>query len=209
MKKTIAWNVDTTGDFMYTNGGLYVPKAEDIIPNLNRLTKYFNRRGIQVINTQDWHNEDTEEISNTPDFVNTFPKHGMQNTELAEFIPEVATYLNASLSICEWEKEYSNREILNILLSRNIVIRKDHRNAFKGNINTSRIVSAIHPERIYVYGVATDYCVDEIVMEFTKLRDVDVIVITDAIKEVKSISAIDKWVSHGVKLIKTAGLGVK
>ena len=85
--KTIFWNVDTQYDFMRPDGRLYVKGAEQIEGNLVRLTELARRKGIKVVNTADWHRKDSLELSNNPDFANTFPPHCLQNTRGAEFIP--------------------------------------------------------------------------------------------------------------------------
>ncbi len=63
--KTIFWNVDTQVDFMNKDGKLYVQGAEEIKPNLKRLTDLAEKYKITVINTGDYHNKTSKEISNT------------------------------------------------------------------------------------------------------------------------------------------------
>ena len=41
--------------------------------NLEKLTKYARAKGIQVVNTADWHTMASEEVSDKPDFKTTFP----------------------------------------------------------------------------------------------------------------------------------------
>ena len=86
--KTIFWNVDTLNDFMYKKGRLYVQDAEEIIPNLERLTRYAEKNKIKILNSADRHTKDSEEVSETPDFATTFPLHCEIGTKGAEFILE-------------------------------------------------------------------------------------------------------------------------
>ena len=86
--KTIFWNVDTQKDFMDKDGKLYIQGAELIKPNLKRLTDLAKKYQITVINTGDYHDKTSKEISNTPDFKTTFPSHCMENTEGYKFIDE-------------------------------------------------------------------------------------------------------------------------
>ncbi|MFQ6135391.1 MAG: cysteine hydrolase family protein, partial [Nitrososphaerales archaeon] len=80
MSRVVFWDVDTQYDFIYPDGRLYVKGAEDIIPNLERLTGYAQKHGIQVIGSVDYHSESDEEISRDPDYQETFPVHCMKGT---------------------------------------------------------------------------------------------------------------------------------
>ncbi len=71
------WNVDTQVDFMKASGKLYVQDAETIEPVLAQLTSLAEKHNIIVVNSCDYHNENTLELSDTPDFVKTFPPHCM------------------------------------------------------------------------------------------------------------------------------------
>ena len=59
----IYWNVDTQFDFMRKEGKLNVENAVTIEPNLERITKFARENGFPIVNTADWHDENTEEIT--------------------------------------------------------------------------------------------------------------------------------------------------
>ncbi len=59
----VFWDVDTQGDFMHPDGALYVPGAEEIIPNLGRLTRHAHARGIRIVASADDHVRDHSELS--------------------------------------------------------------------------------------------------------------------------------------------------
>ena len=99
--RTIFWNVDTQYDFMRSDGKLYVQGAEQIERNLEILTQLAETQGIKVVNTADWHKQDSPELSDNPDFVNTFPPHCLQNTKGAEYVP--ATSPKNPYAV-EWEE---------------------------------------------------------------------------------------------------------
>ena len=44
--RVIFWDVDTQYDFMKADGKLYVPDAEQLIPNLRKLTDYAHGHGV-------------------------------------------------------------------------------------------------------------------------------------------------------------------
>src|SRR5512145_2113657 len=76
--RVIFWDVDTQYDFMKADGRLYVPDAEQLIPNLRKLTDYAHGHGIRIIASADDHVHEHEEISATPDWKSTFPPHWLR-----------------------------------------------------------------------------------------------------------------------------------
>ena len=88
MIKAIIFDLDNTLiDFMREKGRLYVPGAETIEGNLEMLTETAEKEDITVINSGDWHDKNSPEISDKPDYVNTFPMHAEKDTPGAEYIP--------------------------------------------------------------------------------------------------------------------------
>ena len=98
----IFWNVDTQFDFVSPQGKLYVPGAELLRSNWKKLTQLAKIKSIVVVNTCDWHFTDAAELSENPDFVNTFPQHCMANTSGAGFIEETNP---ENPSIIDWKTE--------------------------------------------------------------------------------------------------------
>src|SRR5947209_18986798 len=88
MPRVIFWDVDTQYDFMRADGKLYVPEAEQIIPNLKKLADYGHAHGIRVIASADDHVVGHAEISATPDWKTTFPAHCLRGTPGQKKIPE-------------------------------------------------------------------------------------------------------------------------
>ncbi|MBS9768598.1 MAG: cysteine hydrolase [Flavobacteriaceae bacterium] len=193
------WNVDTQVDFMKSDGKLYVQNAEEIEPTLTKLTAFAKENHIKVVNTCDYHNEKSPELSDNPDFVTTFPPHCMQHTEGQKFVKSTQP---KNPIIFEWNKKYTTAEIATMTDEhRNIVIRKDLFDVFEGNPNTEHIVKALAPEKIFVYGVATNVCVDFAVKGLAE-RGYKVFVIKDAIKELPNIpTPFEDWKAHGIKCI--------
>lgn len=196
--KTIAWNVDTQYDFMRADGKLYVQDAEKIEENLEKLTKLFRNNDITIVNTGDWHNENTAEISANPDYINTFPEHCMQNTFGAEYVN--ATKPSNALYV-DWQDKSVDLEA--IAGAKEIVLYKDMFDVFTGNPHTESVLEKLNPERLIVYGVATNVCVDYAVKGHLA-RGTNVYVVEDAIKALPNIpSPVNDWVKSGAKLIKT------
>src|SRR4051812_12839522 len=90
MAGTLFWDVDTQYDFMRADGKLYVPGAEQIIPRLKQLTQHAHRCGIRILASADDHVAGHRELSDRPDFKETFPPHCMHGTGGQRKIPETA-----------------------------------------------------------------------------------------------------------------------
>lgn len=198
--KTIFWNVDTQYDFMRPKGKLYVQGAEKIESHLARLTELAKINDIKVVNTGDWHNKETEEISDNPNFINKFPEHCMQNTLGAKFIPATNP---ENPYIISWES--SNFDEEEMLKKRDIVLYKDKFNVFLGTPHTKGVLKLLIPEKAVVYGVATNICVNDAVNGLLK-RGVQTYVVEDAIKELPNLpleKTLYKWTKQGAKIIKT------
>jgi nicotinamidase/pyrazinamidase len=89
---------------------------------------------------------------------------------------------------------------------REIVIRKDEFDVFTGNNYTNQVLEALSPERVFVYGVATNVCVNFAVQGLLN-KGKKVYVVEDAIKELPHLpleATINSWKSLGAKFVKTA-----
>lgn len=194
-KEYLFWNVDTQIDFIKSDGKLPVPEAEGILLNLYSLTRIAENGNIQVVNTCDWHTNETEEISETPDFINTFPEHCMENTKGAEFVVETTPSQPYVIS-------YSQKDFIpeDAIQHRNIVIQKDKFDVFSGNPFTEKLLDKLSQNIFVVYGVAENVCVNFAVKGLLD-RGKEVWVISDAIKGLPNIgSPINDWIESGAKI---------
>src|SRR5260370_42255079 len=78
--RVIFWGVDAQYDFMKADGKLYVPDAEQLIPNLRKLTDYAHGHDIRIVASADDHVREHSEISATPDWKARFPPHCPRGT---------------------------------------------------------------------------------------------------------------------------------
>ncbi len=190
------WNVDTQYDFVSPSGKLYVQDAELLVPVWEKLTQLASDNSIRVINSADFHYNNSSELSSTPNFITTFPEHCMANSPGADFVAE--TRPNNPL-ILNWDENYSISGEL--LKSRNVVIRKDAFDVFKGSPHTEPVLNLISPTTVVVYGVTTNVCVNDAVVGLTE-RVEQVFVVEDAIKELPGIPLpFDNWKKLGVRTI--------
>ncbi|WP_297098639.1 isochorismatase family cysteine hydrolase [uncultured Draconibacterium sp.] len=195
-EKLIFWNVDTQVDFVEPGGKLYVEGAEKIKPLWQQITDFAKQKNIRVVNTADFHYPESAELSDNPDFVNTFPQHCMANTAGAEYVAE--TQPEDAVEF-DWDKDYDSFDAVES--ARNTVIRKDAFDVFAGNPYTDNILQMLSPETVVVYGVTTNVCVNDAVVGLSK-RVKRVIVLKDAIKELPNIPLpFEEWEKLGVEMM--------
>jgi nicotinamidase/pyrazinamidase len=173
--KRILWDVDTQVDFMEANGKLYVPGARDLAPAMERLVDAARAARIPHIASADDHEVTDPEISDAPDFRNTYPPHCLRGTRGAEKILETKQRDPLPLSIVPFPPGLIPRMIEG---RREILLLKKNFNVFT-NPNTDPLLDALDPEEIVVFGVATDVCNDAAIRGFL-LRGRRVVFVEDA-----------------------------
>lgn len=194
--ETIFWNVDTQFDFVEPDGKLYVPGAELLKLIWREITKLAKTKNIKVVNTADFHYQNSAELSTEPDFITTFPEHCMANTKGAEYVTETQP---ENAVVFDWDKKYLTLDT--VRKHRNVVIRKDAFDVFTGNPHTTEILKILSPKTVVVYGVTTNVCVNDAVVGLAKRVD-KVLVIEDAIKELPNIPLpFNNWNKLGVEMI--------
>lgn len=212
--KIIGWNVDTQYDFMRPDGKLYVQGAEQIEPKLSALTYALRTKGNIIINTADWHNSESAEISKTPDFITTFPEHCIQDTAGAEYVRATRPRNQMEIDWKGLDGWLHNDKRDGILFNQAVegylkdggkefVLYKDKFDVFAGTKAAEPLLKILRPDCAVVYGVATNVCVDFAVKGLLK-RNVKVYVPTDAIKELPNLPLhYEAWQAKGAVLTTT------
>lgn len=197
----IFWNVDTQKDFVEPSGKLYVKDAELLKGKWARITELACQKNIRVVNTADCHFPDASEISVNPDYIITFPPHCLAGTDGSEYIEEVKP---DSPFIIGWDKKLNPAELESgISGSRNIVLYKNVFDVFSGNPYTADVLKILNPEKVIVYGVTTNICVDFSVRGLVKYVR-ELMVVADAIKELPGLPLpFEDWERLGVRMIYT------
>jgi nicotinamidase/pyrazinamidase len=77
----IFWQVDVQRDFMLPGGNLYVPGAEKLIPNIQRLTNAAKENEVFLVSHGCFHSP------NDPEF-KIYPPHCVAGTSGSELLPE-------------------------------------------------------------------------------------------------------------------------
>jgi nicotinamidase/pyrazinamidase len=160
--RAILWDVDTQVDFMLPDGKLYVPSAEETAPAMRRLVEAARAGGVVHVASADDHELTDPEISDEPDFTNTYPPHCLRGTRGAQKIPETEQVDPLPLSHIPFPPGLMAGLVEG---RREILILKKNFNVFS-NPNTHALVNVLDPSEIIVFGVATDVCDDAAIRGF-------------------------------------------
>ncbi len=200
--RRVFWDVDTQVDFMEPDGKLYVPEAIEIKATLGLLVEYARSEGIVHVASADDHELTDPEISDEPDFQNTYPPHCLRGTRGAARIAETEQADPLPLSLVPYPPGLvpglveGRREIL--LLKKNFNVLT--------NPNTDALLDALDPEEIVVFGVATDVCNDAAIRGFLQ-RGRRVVFVEDAARgldEARTRACTTFWRQGGVEFRRAA-----
>jgi nicotinamidase/pyrazinamidase len=172
--------VDVQNDFL-PRGSLAVPQGDDIIPVLNAYMDAFARRRLPIVATRDWH------PANHCSFAaqgGIWPPHCVADSPGACF-PE-ALSLPASV----------------VVISKATAADKDAYSGFDGTDLATQL-KLHHVQRVFVGGLATDYCVLHTVKD-ALAAGFEVVLLTDAIRAVDvhagdGQAAIGKMIDDGAE----------
>ena len=202
MSERVFWDVDTQVDFMLPEGKLYVPGAETITANLAKLTGYAHAAGIRIVASSDNHDPIDEELSDAPDFQETFPPHCMRGTPGQARIPETA--LRDPLVV---EPEQDAAEVMARLGGHagDVLFHKHHFDVFT-NPHVAPVVRSLGVSEVILYGVALDVCNRHAVEGLlTRFPGIAVSVVVDAVRALDEDgrdALLDGWRARGVTLVR-------
>lgn len=201
MPRVIFWDVDTQYDFIMPDGDLYVTGAEAILPNLQRLTRHAQQRGIPIFGSVDNHRLDDPEISDRPDFQNTFPPHCIAGTSGQQKVPETRPRnplwidLDAPADLIAQVQNHRGE----------ILFRKQRFDVFT-NPHVDPVLNAIAPDRIVLYGVALDVCNAHAINGFLKRDTAPIQLVRDATQAIipeRGDLMVAEWRQRGVEVVST------
>ncbi len=180
--------IDVQNDFC-PGGALPVADGDKVVPVLNRCIGKFRAANLPIFATRDWHPEKTSHFKSCGGL---WPPHCTQGSRGAEFHPDLklpsdATIISAGMG--PDEDGYSGFE------------GKDAEGVKLADLLRKRGV-----ERIFVGGLATDYCVKFTVLDALK-EGFKAVLIQDAVRGVNlqpgdSEGAIAEMARAGAKRIK-------
>ncbi len=134
--------VDVQNDFMPW-GALPVPDGDKVVPVLNQYIQIFVERGASIFASRDWH---PERHSSFKPYGGTWPVHCVRNTEGAMFHKDLKLPKDT------------------YIISKATTEDKDAYSAFDGT-NLVNILNERGIKRVFVGGLATDYCVKATVLD--------------------------------------------
>jgi len=171
--------VDMQEDFC-EGGSLPVTGCREIVSKINKYVDYFQKAGLTIVATRDWHPPNHVSFKERGGL---WPAHCVAGSKGAQFVKElklpedVIVVSKATDPDTEAYSAFTLTPLHYILSTRGV-------------------------KRLFVVGVATDYCVKETAMEALKLG-YEVVVLTDAVagvSEETSKKALDELVSEGAIL---------
>lgn len=205
MGKVVFWDVDTQYDFIMPDGKLCIPGAVNLLPKLAHLTQAARSRQehIQVVASMDDHDESDPEISDQPNFRETFPPHCLHGS--VGQMKVISTEPQDPLQVPS--ERLDPLELRRRLETHRgeIVILKKKFDVFS-NPNTEPIVRWLDPREIYVYGVALDVCDAHAIEGLLRLKRPNLYLIrdaTEAIDHERGEQLVEKWRRQGVRVITT------
>lgn len=152
--------VDVQNDFL-PGGNLAVPNGDEVVPVLNRYVAAFDSQGLPIYTTRDWH------PANHCSFKaqgGIWPPHCVAETEGAQFAPGL------------------KRSADTVVVSKATTPGKDAYSGFEGTDLAERL-SKQGIGRLFIGGLATDYCVLNTVRDALK-HGFTVFLLQDAIRAV-------------------------
>jgi nicotinamidase/pyrazinamidase len=196
-RRRVLWDVDTQVDFMLPEGKLYVAGAEHTAPAMARLVDAARAAGIPHVASADDHELTDHEISEEPDFAQTYPPHCLRGTRGAEKVPETRQVDPVPLALTDVPDRW--------LRGREFLLLKKHFDAFT-NPNTDRLLSFLDPDEVIIFGVATDVCVDAAIRGLVD-RGHTVGFVEEAARgldETRTAACLERWRAAGVRFLSVA-----
>lgn len=183
--------VDVQKDFC-PGGALAAPGGDDIIPALNRYLADARARDMAVYASRDWHPAKT---SHFKEYGGEWPPHCVQGTAGAQFHPELKLPPDA------------------IIVSKGDDPQRPGYSAFDGHTREGKTLlhdlRDRHIGRVYVTGIATDYCVRATAVDALQ-AGLEVRILPDAITGIDvhpgdAQRALDELSAAGAQVVRNLG----
>ena len=142
--------VDVQNDFC-PGGALPVARGDEVVPRLNAYIDKFERAGLPIFATRDWHPKKTIHFKA---YGGDWPPHCIQGTEGAELRSDLRLPSSA------------------VLITTGASPDEDGYSGFDGRdergVGLAELLKRVGVKRIFVGGLATDYCVKHTVLDGLK-----------------------------------------
>ena len=190
--RRVLWDVDTQVDFVRAAGKLAVPGAEEALPAMGRLVEAARAAGVPHVASADDHELTDDEISEQPDFRETYPPHCLRGTRGAEKVTETRQEDPVPLALTAVPGHF--------LEGREFLLLKKHFDVFT-NPNADALLERLDPEEVVVFGVATDVC-DDAAIRGLLARDRAVTFVDEASRGLdaeRTRACLADWRGRGVR----------
>jgi len=157
--------VDVQLDFC-PGGALAVSAGDSVVPVLNRYISLFWKRGSPIFASRDWHPALSTHFR---EYGGSWPAHCVQGSQGAQFHPELLLpdgTIVISKGMTRWDEGYSALQ-----------------GVTENGTPLPMLLRYMATDRLYVGGLATDYCVKESVLEGLR-EGFAVTLLADAIRAV-------------------------
>lgn len=182
-KKSALLIVDVQNDFC-PGGKLAIPEGDRVVAVLNKYIMVFSNKRLPIFASRDWHPLKTSHFKK---YGGDWPQHCIQETKGAQFHPDLFLPENT------------------IIISKGIEEDLDSYSAFLGqNLSgddLSDILRELEIEKLFIGGLATDYCVKNTTLDALD-NGFEVSLLIDAIKGVDeegSAQAIKEMIDSGAE----------
>jgi len=175
--------VDLQVDFC-PGGALPVPRGDEVVPVINDLVDLFERRGLPVVLSRDWHPEDHVSFK---DRGGPWPPHCVAGTPGAKFHPGLKVPESA------------------VIVSKATARDSESYSAF-GGTGLEETLRSMGVKRLFVAGLALDFCVKATALDGARLG-FEVFLVEDATRPVfaeSSASTLEELKGAGVKAISSS-----
>jgi nicotinamidase/pyrazinamidase len=191
----IFFDVDTQRDFMDSTGALYVPDAEAILPNVERLLREASDRKVTTISSRCAHE------TGDPEF-EIFPPHCIEGSPGAERVfADLPTLPRREVAVDATADSQAQ-----IRPGAHYVVKKKVFDLFSNPwLEGLRRKGAFKGESCAVFGVATDYCVRACALGLAE-SGAHVLLVEDAVRGVAGETTsrtIDEMRDAGVEFTTT------
>lgn len=189
----VLWAVDTQADFMFPGGKLYVPGAEKLLPNIQKLTDTAREGRVFMVSHGCYHSE------NDPEF-QVFPPHCIQGTPGSDFVSHAMTEKVARVPndpACALPDDLSSYQ--------QVLLEKQTLDIFETRHAASLLHRLPTDAEFVVFGVVTEYCVRFAAKGLLE-RNRRVAVVSDAIETLdleQGRRTIAELQGRGARLITT------
>jgi nicotinamidase/pyrazinamidase len=171
-------------------GALAVPDGDRIVPIINDAIRWFHARKLPIIAVRDWHppNHASFKEQGGP-----WPAHCVQMSRGAQFHPDLVLPPGT------------------VVVSKATDPKREAYSAFEGTTLEDRLRD-VNAERLFITGLATDYCVRQTVMDARKLG-FQVVVLEDAVRGIDAVPgdsarAMDEMRAAGAAIAKSSAIGL-